>query len=275
MGKKILVTGIVCIVLVFAMQFTAGAEAWKLEVENYSGYVSYEENETVSGLDLDSDWSAYINRTGLTFKGYDHEGFEGEVRTGFSFTTENSEKWDINDIECMTNDMKLWAWDAGFLLGWALPLDMNSADSELCFTPLIGYNYEFIRFTRTNFNILDVITVTEVVDIDYYLHALDLGGRIDFAVNEQLNFFVKPIYGFIVYDYVHNSTSGGVEGNGGSYYVNLDAGIEYDINKDWMIGLLFRAEWQRLSGGNRNNGVVWPANSLDTYGGAVNISYKF
>ncbi|MDD4957028.1 MAG: hypothetical protein PHH49_06470 [Candidatus Omnitrophica bacterium] len=276
MGKKSIVLGIACIVLVFAMQATAWAVAWKVDVESYSGYVTYKESEDLSGTQLDSNWSAYLNRTGLALKEYDHESWEGEMRVGFSFTSEDSETWDVGGARYQTNDMKYWALDSGFLLGWAVPLDMgSSSEPNMYLTPLIGYNYKFMRFTRTNFNILNTITITDTVDEDFYIHALELGGKFDFMVNEKLALFVKPIWGIVLYDYAHNSIGGGIEGKEGSYYINLDTGVEYSIDENWVVGLLFRAEWQRLKGGNRDNEVFWPDNSLDAYGGEVNVAYRF
>jgi len=49
------------------------AYSWEVSVDDFMGYVSYEEDETVDSTNVRSDWGAFYNKTTLFLKDYDNE----------------------------------------------------------------------------------------------------------------------------------------------------------------------------------------------------------
>ena len=148
-----------------------------------------------------------------------------------------------------------------------------SLNLDITITPLAGYSYKFIRFTTQNIVLFETYSMTGIYDTDYNVHSLDLGGKINVEVNDTFDVFIKPVVGIIFYDsaYTEASGIGTITGRGGSYQFNFDAGIDYPITENIILGIMFRTEMQRLEGG----GIFWLGNSLDVYGGDISLTYKF
>jgi len=273
MKKVFLVAGMMFMLL----GVSSRAYSWEVSVDDFMGYVSYEEDETVDSTNVRSDWGAFYNKTTLFLKDYDNENIEGEVRYGMSVTSKDEEKWYINDIEYQTNDLSFWGVDTGFALGWAIPIDSKDPGImemlDITIVPLVGYNWRYLRFTRTNFNVMNTLTIAETVDEYYNLHSVDLGCRLNINVNEKFDIYVKPMFGVLVYNSAHNSALGNIVGDGG-FQVNIETGISYPIMENLSLDVAFRTELQRLNGGQKNS-VIWPDNALDVFGGNVSVKYKF
>ena len=119
---------------------------------------------------------------------------------------------------------------------------------------------------------MHTITSTDVVDEDYNIHSLDLGGKIDFKF-DKFDVYAKPIFGIVLYNTTRNSMVGTIKGSGG-FLFNLDTGVDYAITQNITFGLAFKMELQDLNGTTKDN-IIWPDNTLQTYGGTVSIRYKF
>lgn len=242
--------------------------AWEIDFDTYLGGAIYKESEST----VDSDWTAFYNKSTVYLGDYDNKTIEGDIRFGMSYTSTGTETWDISGVEYQTNDMKFWEMDTGVDLGWAFPVELDQ-DTKLAITPLVGYRWRFIRFTRENFTILNTITIRETIDEDYNLHFLDLGGRIAVEWQKNFEFFAKPIFGIVLYNATDNSELGTVKGDGG-FSFRLDTGINYAFTENIVAGVSFTMELQRLKGGESGN-ILWPDNSLDTYGGTIAVKYRF
>jgi len=253
------------------------AHAWEFSFENYTAGTLYSEDTSSGGTSINSDWKAfYYKGTGILSK-YDHENIQGEAFYGMFLTPKENESWDMNGSEVQTNDMSFWGIDTGVLLGWAFPLKMSDVKPpdgfNITLTPLIGYEWKFERFTRQNFVVLQAITISDIVDEDYSIHSLDIGGRID-VVNGKFTVYAKPVFGIVLYNSAKNSVIGGsIKGDGG-FLFNLDAGVDYAMTQNLTLGLAFKMELQNLNGSTKDN-VIWPDNTLQTYGGTVNARYRF
>ena len=267
MRKCLLFALIVCFVLIVSSQ----AHAWEISIDDYMAGATYEEKGSLSGLDIKSDWKSFYNKTAFYLGDYDNKNIEGEVNFGMFLTPKARETWNINGSQYQTNDMSLWGMSTSADIGWAFSMNMGEK-SNITATPLIGYRWKFIRFSRSNFNILNAITIAETVDEDYDLHFLDIGGRFNYTVG-KFEVFTKPIFGIVLYDAAKNSVLGTIKGGGG-FLFNIDAGVNYSMTENLILGLMFTAEIQDLKGGETSS-VIWPDNTLNTFGGTVRLKYKF
>ena len=240
--------------------------AWELTTEDLMGAAYYKEEES----NIKSDWRAFYNETEFALSDYDNKRFEGEANIGFLAAVKSREKWDYFDSEYQTNDMSLWGLDLNTALGYALIL--NNTESA-AIAPLVGYGYKFIRFTRSNFNILNIITITEIVDEDYQIHHLDGGFRLSCKTTERLEFVGKAVFGWVFYNAAKNSALGTVKGDGG-YILKFDAGLNYAATKHLTLGASFYSEFQHLDGGSSGI-IIWPNNDLNVLGGKIVVKYVF
>ena len=236
--------------------------SWEINLDTELAGVSYEEEDA----DITSDWSTFYHRTSLNVANNDKENFEGEVEFGMFYTATDTENWDVGSLEYQTNDMYFWGLDAQVLGGWAI----NFEDTPFTVTPLGGYGYKFIRFSRTDFNILNIITSTEVVDEDFNIHHLDLGAKFDYELNEKTNIFAKSLFGFVIYNEADNSSLGDIEGDGG-YIIDTEIGLNYFYKDNMSLKLSGFINLQHLDGGDKDK-VIWPDNDLNVYG--ANIGFK-
>lgn len=149
----------------------------------------------------------------------------------------------------------------------------DSRKMDITLSPLVGYRWKFIRFTRSNFVIMRVITVTETIDEDYNIHSMDLGARINFKINDKFNVFTKPVFGIVLFNEARNSIAGTIDGDNG-FLFNFDAGVNYAITENLIVEGAFKMELQRLNGGTSGD-IIWPDSNLDSYGGTITIRYKF
>ena len=267
--KKYLV---LCIAAVMVLSFAVSAYAWEISFDNTIGGAIYEESDNSTGTEIKSSWSSFVYKGNVVGSKYDNKYVQGEIFYGMSVAPTSTETWNINGTEYQTNDMSFWGIDTGVLLGWAFPIEIPEK-MDIALTPLVGYQYKFTRFTRSNFVVLRKITITATVDEDYNIHSLDLGARVNFKINDKFNVFVKPIFGIVLYNSANNSVAGTIKGDGG-FLFNLDAGLNYAITKNFVVEGAFRMELQRLNGATSGS-ILWPDNSLDNYGGTITVRYKF
>ncbi|MFH1317416.1 MAG: autotransporter outer membrane beta-barrel domain-containing protein [Candidatus Omnitrophota bacterium] len=267
---------IIGICLMLSSSF-AYAGVWEVSADHYVGAAIYSERDTFEGTNVESDCKSFYEKVTLNFGDYDKEGLECGVHYGMFFTAGATETWDIDSVQFQTNDMRFWGLDTSFDVGWAFPIE---GISDFCYnpinmvvTPFVGYRWKFIRFTRDDFNLMDAIVITETVDEDFYVNSIDVGGKLDFEIGDKLNLFIKPILGMVIYNTAYNSVLGSIDGSGGLYFDGT-VGLDYAITDDVTLGLSFRTELQRLQGGEKD-GMIWPDNSLDTYGGNISIKYLF
>jgi len=267
----------VIVVCLSAALFAANeAHAWEFSFDNYPAYAIYEENADVSGVNVSSDWKAFYYKGVLSLSKYDNENFQGEIHCGMGVGSKSTETWDLNDSQVQTNDMSFWNMDTEALIGWAFATPTPTVDAphgfKFVITPLIGYGWRFDRFTRQNFHAFGAVNMTDIVDEDYNIQSADLGGRI--SINyEKVTFYVKPIFGIVVYNSANNNELGTVKGDGG-FLFNFDAGIDYSLTQNIILGAAFKMELQDLNGATKDN-VVWPDNLLQTYGGTISVRGKF
>lgn len=259
---------VVMICAVLAMALTpcaASASDWNIELDNKIGAMTYQENESP----IDSNCIAFYYEGIIAVDYFKEKGIIGRLDFGMPFTSVSEETWDVSGVRYQTNDLSFWGMESNIELGYSFPMVAD----KWSIAPLGAYGFSFTRFTRTNFNVLNVITSTAVVDEDYWVQHIDMGGKFFYNVNEKLNFDIKGLFGFVVYDSAHNSVLGTIEGGGG-YVVKAETNINYKIYNSLYIagGAFFTTQY--LKGGTSGN-LIWPNNYLYTYGGKINIKYTF
>ncbi len=262
--------GIVCIILaVVLIPCLAGASdevtGWSIEADNKIGGATYQEKE----VSIDSNWTTFYYEGIVAVDYFKEKGLIGRIDFGMPLTASGEETWDINTKRYQTNDMSFWGMESNVELGYAFPVVAD----KWGVAPLGRYGFSFTRFTRTNFNVLNIITSTAIVDEDYWVQHIDMGGKFFYKVNDKLNFDIKGLFGFVVYNSAHNSVLGTINGGGG-YMTMAETNINYNIYKTWSIagGGFFGLQY--LKGGTSGN-MLWPNNYLYSYGGKINLKYTF
>ena len=264
MKKHILLFAVVVMIL----SFVVNAQAWEISLDNTMGGAVYEGSGNSGGTNAKGNWSSFYYKGNLAASKYDNKQLQGEAFYGMFVSPTSNETLKLNGVDVATDDLNFWGIDTGIDLGWALPIDIPEK-AEITLTPLVGYRWKYIRFTRTNVVVLRVSTA-DTFDENYNIHSIDVGGRVNFKVNDKINVFVKPIFGIVVYDSADNGGSSTVTGNGG-FLFNCDVGLNYAITKNFLIGGAFRIELTHLD--DSKAGPLWPG--LDTYSGTVTATYKF
>ena len=239
---------------------------WSLNIQEKIGGATYAEKEQT----IKSEWRNIYYRSDVGLDNLrDHStAIKVIANLGFFAVPTNTETWHVNNIKYQTNDMGFWGITPGLELGY----QFNNLDSQkrCSFAPFLGYNYKHIKFKRTNFNILNIITSRDIVSEAYDIHYLDLGTYWDYKVGEKWGAFSRISYGFVLSNKADNSALGIVNGGGG-YIIKTDLGLEYQLNDKSSVGFGGFFEIQKLEGGSKGN-VIWPDNYLDTYG--VLVNYK-
>jgi len=243
----------------------ANASNWDVEFLNRIGGATYQEEYST----IDSDWSAFYYEGIIAVNYFQEKGLVGRFDLGFPVTASAEEQWNVSGTKYQTNDLKFWAIESNIELGYAMPIIVD----KMPFSLLGGYGFNFMRFTRTNFNVLNIITSTAIVDEDYWVHHLDIGGKLDYKISDKLKMDLKAMFGFVVYNSAHNSVLGDVDGDGG-YVFRTESNIAYSLSKSWALILGGFFTLQHLEGGTSGN-LVWPDNDLYTYGGNLSVKYKF
>lgn len=234
-------------------------------LENKIGGVTYKEDYS----NVDSDWNAFYYEGLLSVNYFKENSLIGRIDFGMPLASSSEETWRVSGAKYQTNDMKFWGMESNIELGYAMPV----ISDKMLAAMLGGYGFSFTRFTRTNFNVLNIITSTAIVDEDYWVHHIDIGGKLVYSVNEKLKVDLKGIFGFVVYNSAHNSVLGDVEGEGG-YLVKTETNIDYDIAENWALTLGGFFTLQHLEGDTKGN-LTWPDNDLYTYGGNIGLKYTF
>jgi len=137
----------------------------------------------------------------------------------------------------------------------------------------LGYGFGFDNFKRSNFNILDIITLRDTVSEKYYLHHADIGFMAKQKINDKFNVSGAFSYGYIFYNQANNSILGSIKGKGG-YLFDVNLGVGYYLTDCLKLSLGGFVELQHLKGGTKDD-VIWPDNDLNTYGGEAGVRYKF
>lgn len=244
-----------------------GIQDFTLQVNLDSNLGGATYNEKEGGVD--SKWAGFYYGGDVNIANCDKKNIEGKLEFGMFGTSSGTETWNVNGAKYQTNDMYFWGMDFLAEAGWAF----NFEDYNITLTPLGAYGYKFTRFSRTDFNVLNTITSTAVVDEDFNVHHLDIGGKIDYAPNKKLNLYAKSRFGFVVCNSADNSALGDISGDGG-YIVDTEFGINYFFTENMGLNLTGFADLQRLKGGSSSN-LIWPDNNLNVYGGTIGVKYTF
>lgn len=263
--KTVLVRGIfVAMCLAMAASF-AVAENWSVDLENKIGGAHY----TESFDNVDSKWNAFYYK-GILSANYFKEGsIVGRLDFAMPVTSSSEESWNVSGIKYQTNDMMFWGMESNIELGYAFPIVKEKLD----LAPIGAYGFSFTRFTRTNFNILNIITSTAIVDEDYWVHHLDIGGKLVYKASDKWTADLKGLYGFVVYDSAHNSEYGTLKGGGG-YIIKTELNVAYLFADNLAVSCGAFFDMQHLKGGTSGS-IVWPDNDLYTYGGKLDLRYRF
>jgi hypothetical protein len=244
---------------------------WEVNLNNKIGHAIYRENEST----LKSKWSNFYYRLDLGVDNFADEDRNIKLLANFGFfiAPTDTETWHVSGVKYQTNDMDFFGINQDLAIGYQFKISNPRKEEKLIFTPLLGYGYKRIKFKRTNFNVLNIITSREVVSEIYDIHYLSSGFHADYYTNEKWKFFSNFLYGYIFSNKADNSALGTIDGEGGSLFT-FDVGMAYSFNDKNRISFGGFAEFQRLKGGETAT-VIWPDNDFNSYGALMNYSYSF
>lgn len=230
------------------------------------GVANYKEEEQ----NIKSEYKAVYPEVLFSVTKPGESDVETSLELSFGQTLADVETWYISGEKYQTNDLDFSRVNIKGSVGKILYSDKYQ---NLQVIPFGGYGFRFIRFERTNFNILNVITSREVITEKYYLYHLNFGIKFDKKMNDKFAILGLADFAYVFSNQAENSALGRVVGGGG-YLVDGDLNLQYSLNSSWKLSLGGFIELQNLKGGERGN-VIWPDNKLNIYGGRIGIQYNF
>ncbi|MBP7216468.1 MAG: hypothetical protein KBA46_04200 [Candidatus Omnitrophica bacterium] len=252
---------------------------WEISVAYRPGVATYEEDD--SGIT--SDYTAFYNDVQFAAKRYFEKNFEifGSVAIGGALT--DTETWYVGGPQYQTNDLNFFRTDLKIMAGkwfntgsylaekttWNMPAYLQN----LILEPYGGYGFRYISFRRSNFNILNLITSTDVVDERYYLSHLDIGVELKTKLTDRWSLRAASAYGWVFSNEAHNDSLGDIDGEGG-HIVDSLLDLSYTINDRLKLTLGGFVELQKLRGGESDI-AIWPDNTLNIFGGNLKVQYAF
>jgi len=244
---------------------------WEFGVDFQGGEARYEEH--ASSVGVDSKWQEYFNRVNLSLGNYDLKRLEGGFKGSFFASLEDTEKWNLDGGLYQENTMDLSGGSFLAEVGWALGDGTKPSSDALIFTPLLGYGYNRIQFTRSNFRVLGTVIPIGEVSEDYDVHYIDIGGKLNFTFDKNILFDLRSSCGIVFYNQASNSAIGSIDGDGG-YIPKIEVRLRYLATPDFTLSIGGFFEQQHLEGG-MSSSAEWPDNNLSHYGATVGGSYKW
>lgn len=239
---------------------------WEFDAKFKPAGAGYKEKEA----NVKSDFKVFYPE--FLFSAARHFDYDIPVAVDFSIgqSATAKETWYISDMKYQTNDLNFFRANLKGNVGKTFYLDESR---QFGLTPFLGYGFRFINFQRSNFNILNLITIRDTVNEKYYIHHGDIGFRANQKINDKFGISGALSYSYVFYNEADNSILGKIKGKGG-YLFNVNMGMEYYLTDSIELLLGGFVELQHLKGGTKND-IIWPDNDLNTYGGEVGVKYKF
>jgi hypothetical protein len=239
---------------------------WNIETGLRIGVASYEESEQA----IQSDCEVIYPEITLTAVNRNENDVEKTISFSFGQTTTDTETWYVNGQNYQTNDLNFYRLNIGASIGRIL---YSARYKNLQVIPFLGYGFRYINFERSDFNILNIITLREVVTEKYYIHHLDFGLRFNNALSDRWNICGLGAIGYAFYNEADNSALGNIKGGGG-YLVDGNISLNYSLTDSWSLIFGGFFELQNLRGSQKGN-VIWPDNDLNIYGGNIGMRFIF
>lgn len=239
---------------------------WYVEIREKLGVANYEESDAP----VSSDFSSFFSEVSCTALNDNANDIEKSISFSYGQAVEDKETWRVDDIDYQTNDMSFYRIKLFGSVGKILYSDRYK---DLRVIPFIGYGFRYVNFKRSNFNILNIITLTDEVSEKYYLHHLDCGVKFDLPIFKRWDIAGMGSIGYVFYNQADNSILGKIDGKGG-YVVNGNLDFLYRLNDDWQLILGGFVEFQNLTGGEKGI-IVWPDNELNIYSGNIGARFIF
>ncbi|MFH0858734.1 MAG: hypothetical protein V1842_04265, partial [Candidatus Omnitrophota bacterium] len=230
------------------------------------GIAEYEEDEQGVTSEFESEYGQLT----LTALNRNDNDVEKTVSVSMGTALEDGETWYVNSAKYQSNDLDFYKGDFLATIGKILYSDRYSGLRAI---PFVGYGFRYFKFERSNFNILNLITLREVVTEEYYLHHFDCGLKLENDLNDRLQIQGMGGIGYVFYNQADNSSLGKVDGSGG-YIIDAGLGLRYLMSDSWKLILAGFMERQYLNGGKKGN-VIWPDNDLNIYGANIGMQYLF
>ena len=269
----IILTGWLCVggLAPSACALEADPARWRVTWEPSFGISAYEEDTGSGSSRILSDWDAFIygGRLGVDNHASSEEGIRGRFSLDTFASATATETWTVGGAKYQTNDMDLWGISPGLEAGYAFLLD-DESQSQLI--PSVGYEFRYLKFSRTNFNILNIITSRDVVTESYQIHLSWAGMRGIHRLGSDWRLEGATLAGLVFDNAADNSSLGVVDGHGG-WIFRTEANLQRTW-ESWTLGLGGFFDHQRLEGGSKS-GVIWPDNELDAYGGRAVLTYRW
>lgn len=227
----------------------------------------YEEKEgTVS-----SRYKVFYPELSLALASKDEQNTEKAISLSFGHSLTRREKWFVDQDLRQTND--LYFSRAKIEASIAKELKFSFYGQDLLLEPYLGAGFIYINFSRTNFNVLNIITSREVVTEKYYLLYPDFGLRLDREIGEGWAIVGLASFGPVLYSRADNSALGSINGDSG-YLVKGNFGLRNVLNESCELKFIWFAELQHIKGGSKGD-IIWPDNKLDIYGIDIGMQFKF
>lgn len=238
---------------------------WNVSADLKAGVANYEEKEST----LKSSFKAFYPELALSAINKSDNDIETALRLSYGQSVTDKEKWKLSGIEYQTNDLYFQRLNLKASVGKILYSDLRDFKA----TPFLGYGFRFVNFSRTNFNVLNIITSRDIVTEKYYVHHIDVGLGFEKQLTDQFNISGLGAYGYVFYNKAQNSALGGIRGSGG-YIAEANLEVGYTLSEAWKLTFGGFGEWQHLKGGEKSD-VLWPDNDLNIYGGKIGLKYSF
>jgi len=246
------------------------AANWGVSFENKIGAATYSETYKPFELKGRADTFYYEGVVAATYQRPKGEkGVVERIDFGMPVTPYGPEVWKVSGRRYQTDDMRFWGAKTNIEFGYAFPV----LEDRLTITPIGRYGFNFTRFSRTNFTLLNILRSSIVVNENCWVHHLDLGARITHYASDRITFRFMGLFGFVVSDIAHNSVLGSITGDGG-YIAETDFNIDCRFTETMKATLGGFFGLQHLEGGESDT-AIWPDNTLTTYGGMLSLTKQF
>src|SRR3989338_4385142 len=157
----------------------AASQRWQLALDSRAAVATYKEHQQTVTSDFTTPYPELVGT--LTYHG--SRGLTSSLQGSIGHSLTSTETWDINGIHVQTNDLDVSRVTLNAQLGKQLP---SSDPGQLASTAFLGYGVRSLRFVRSNFNILDIITIRDTVTESYWIQHVGGGLQINLRPAERL-----------------------------------------------------------------------------------------
>jgi len=206
-------------------------------------------------------WLSAIYRT--------QNDFFGSLEGSFGRTLTEEEDWKSNGTYVHSNDLNFYFGTFRAQAGKGVIVQMLG---DLHLAPFLGYGFNYMKFERSNNNVIGAFS-RNVANESYYTHHADAGLKLDKKFGEKFFVSASGLYGYVFYNEADNGNLGWIKGKG-ELITEANVNLKYFLTKQLKLLLGGFFDYQKLKG-NTKDDVLWPNNELYVYGGQAGIELSY